>query len=74
MASGAVWAVEIVSHSDDAVQCVPQLFGPFAPVIATKLRPRSLRARMGVDAIRNAVHCCDLTEDAAADAQFLWSL
>lgn len=38
-----------------------ELCGPFDPEIARKLEPNSLRAKFGIDRVKNAIHCTDLS-------------
>lgn len=35
--------------------------------VAKHLRPHTLRAKFGVDKVRNAVHCTDLPDDASLE-------
>jgi nucleoside-diphosphate kinase len=51
---------------------VREVVGPFDPVIAKHLRPKTIRARHGADRVMNAVHCSDLVEDGEADAMYFW--
>lgn len=73
IAAGALWAAQFVTRDEsDPVAAVRELVGPFDPVIAKVLRPKTIRARMGKDAVRNVVHCSDLDDDGPADAAFFW--
>ena len=72
LASGAVWAAQFVG-GEDPVGVVRGICGPYDPVIAKRLRPKSLRGKMGTDGVRNVVHCSDLPEDGCVDAEYLWS-
>lgn len=45
------------------VKSFRELCGPHDPEIARNLRPNTIRARFGVDRVKNAVHCTDLPED-----------
>jgi nucleoside diphosphate kinase len=38
------------------------------------IRPRTLRARFGVDKLRNAVHATDLPEDGVLEAEYLFQI
>ncbi|ESL11377.1 nucleoside diphosphate kinase [Trypanosoma rangeli SC58] len=60
--TGHVWVIQLVSPKDevDVVSLVREVCGPFDPIIAKELRPKSVRAIFGADRARNAVHCCDL--------------
>lgn len=44
------------------------------PEIAKSLRPNTLRARYGIDRIRNAVHCTDLAEDGTLECEYFFSI
>lgn len=44
-------------------------FLPFLQEIARHLRPRTLRAKFGINKVQNAVHCTDLPEDASLEVK-----
>ncbi len=46
------------------------LCGPYDPEIAKTIRPNTIRAKFGVDRVKNAVHCTDLPEDGALEVIF----
>jgi len=48
--------------------------GPKDPEIAKYIRPRTLRAKYGVDRVRNAVHCTDLQEDGYLESKFFFQI
>lgn len=48
--------------------------GPSDPEIGRHLRPHTLRAKYGVDKVRNAIHCTDLPEDALLEAQYFFHI
>ncbi|RNF18738.1 putative nucleoside diphosphate kinase [Trypanosoma conorhini] len=72
--AGQVWIIQLVSLEDDAdvVSQVREVCGPFDPIIARKLRPRSIRAVFGADRAYNAVHCCDLPEEGPIYTNFFF--
>jgi nucleoside-diphosphate kinase len=79
LASGPVWAVQLVSSTGpqrpdqpSVVDVVRALCGPFDPAVAKVLRPTTVRAKFGSTAVRNAVHCTDLTDCGPDDAMALW--
>eukprot|EP01004_Peranema_trichophorum_P005670 NODE_4521_length_1155_cov_57.561047_g4003_i0.p1 GENE.NODE_4521_length_1155_cov_57.561047_g4003_i0~~NODE_4521_length_1155_cov_57.561047_g4003_i0.p1 ORF type:complete len:355 (-),score=42.92 NODE_4521_length_1155_cov_57.561047_g4003_i0:90-995(-) len=72
MTAGACWVMEI--RAENAVQSFRQLCGPHDPEIARVLRPNSLRARFGIDKIRNAIHCTDLPEDGVLEVEFFFRI
>lgn len=55
MNSGASFAVVLAKH--DGIRACRVLCGPTDPRDARQVDPRSLRARFGLDDVRNAVHC-----------------
>ena len=69
---GPIIAMEI--RQDDAVNKLRALVGPHDPEIAKQLRPNTLRALFGIDRVRNAVHCTDLTEDGVLEVQYFFEL
>lgn len=74
-ASGPVLALMIVSKNEnqfddfDVVKKFRDFCGPMEPELARTLRPNSLRAIYGVDLIKNAVHCTDLSEDGIIECK-----
>jgi len=48
--------------------------GPHDPEIAKTLRPNTLRARYGIDRIRNAIHCTDLPEDGVLEVEYFFNI
>ncbi|KAJ3217779.1 Nucleoside diphosphate kinase 7 [Dinochytrium kinnereticum] len=63
LTSGPCLALEITGPNDRIVSSFREFVGPNDPSLAKQLRPNSLRARFGVDKVKNAVHCTDLEED-----------
>jgi len=61
LCSGSCIALEICYP--DEPQAFREFVGPADPEIARHLRPKTLRARFGMDKIKNAVHCTDLPDD-----------
>lgn len=43
------------------------LCGPHDPEIAKTIRPNTIRAKFGIDRVKNAVHCTDLPEDGVLE-------
>ena len=54
------------------VQDFREFCGPQDPDLARVLRPESLRARFGVTAVKNAVHCTDLPEDGEMECRYFF--
>lgn len=42
--------------------------------VAKHLRPHTLRAKFGVDKVRNAIHCTDLPDDAGLEVRWRYFL
>lgn len=72
MTTGPCIALEI--RQENAVQAFRDLCGPMDPEIAKNLRPKTLRARFGIDRTRNAVHCTDLAEDGVRESEYWFQL
>jgi nucleoside-diphosphate kinase len=61
-------------RQENVVETFRALSGPMDPEIAKSLRPNTLRARFGVDRVRNAVHCTDLPEDGVLESQYFFQI
>lgn len=61
-------------RGEDVVARLRELCGPYDPVIARVLRPESLRAKLGLDSVRNALHCTDLPLDGPLECKFLFTI
>ena len=72
MTTGPCIAMEI--RQENAVKAFRDLDGPMDPEIAKNLRPNTLRARFGIDRIRNAIHCTDLPEDGTLECEYFFSI
>ncbi len=48
--------------------------GPLDPELGRVLRPNSLRARFGLDSVRNGVHVTDLQEDGALETSYFFTI
>lgn len=72
---GNVWVLQFVSLDDsvDVVSTVREACGPFDPVIAKKLFPKTIRARFGKDCAHNGIHCCDLPGEGPVYADFFFT-
>lgn len=38
------------------------------------IRPKTIRARFGVNAVKNAVHCTDLEEDCFLELEYFFKI
>ena len=55
MTTGPCIVLEV--RQENAVVAFRELCGPMDPEIAKNLRPNTLRARFGIDRVKNAIHC-----------------
>lgn len=69
---GPCIAMEITG--EDAHAKFRDFVGPSDPEIARHLRSHTLRARFGVDKVKNAVHCTDLPEDGPLEVQYFFHI
>ena len=74
LSGGPIIAMEISSPEDDVVTKLRNVCGPSDPELARVLRPNTIRAKYGIDKIRNAVHCTDLEDDGVLEVQFFFNL
>lgn len=72
--SGPLIALEISGSDDSIVSTFRDFVGPNDPELAVKLRPQSLRARFGVDKVRNGIHATDLPEDGALETSYFFKI
>jgi nucleoside-diphosphate kinase len=70
--AGACLVMEV--RQEDAVNSFRQLVGPHDPEVAKHLRPNTLRAKYGLDRVRNAVHCTDLPEDGLLEVEYFFNI
>lgn len=70
--TGPVIAMEV--RQENAVSSLRALVGPHDPEIARQLRPNTLRAKFGLDRVKNAVHCTDLADDGVLEVQYFFEL
>jgi nucleoside diphosphate kinase len=73
--SGKCIALEVTKGSvQDVVEEFRTIVGPADPGIARYIRPNSLRATFGVDKVKNALHCTDLSEDGGLEAEYFFRI
>lgn len=70
--SGPVIALEI--GGNNARTTFRDFVGPADPEIARTLRPNTLRAKFGVNKIKNAVHCTDLEDDSPLELEYFFQI
>jgi nucleoside-diphosphate kinase len=76
------WAAECSSgvsvlmevRGEGVVEALRELAGPNDVAVARLLAPHSLRARFGVDNVKNAVHVTDVAVDGPLECRFLFSV
>ncbi len=72
MASGQCWAMEL--RAENSVPALRAVCGPHDPEICRVLFPSTIRGELGIDRVRNAVHCTDLPEDGPLESEFFFKL
>lgn len=72
MITGPCIAMEV--RQENVVKTLRELVGPHDPEIAKHLRPNTIRAKFGLDRVRNAVHCTDLAEDGVLECEYFFSI
>ena len=72
LASGACVALEV--RAENAVLAVRDFVGPLDPQVAAAVRPDTLRARFGLDTVKNAVHSTDLETDGEIEVAYFFRL
>ena len=65
--SGTSIVLEV--RQQNVVKTFREMVGPNDPEIAKYLRPNTIRAKFGMDRVRNAVHCTDLPEDGTIEVR-----
>ncbi|CAB3240852.1 unnamed protein product [Arctia plantaginis] len=76
LSSGSCVAMEIVAKDKTLNSAVEfrKLVGPADPEIARLLRPHTMRAKLGTNKIRNAIHCSDLPEDGLLEVEYFFKI
>jgi len=72
MTSGRLVGLELSGNGGQAA--FRKFAGPMDPEIARHLHPTSLRAKYGVDKVKNAVHCTDLPDDGPLELEYFFSI
>ncbi|EGD79448.1 hypothetical protein PTSG_10014 [Salpingoeca rosetta] len=70
--AGPCIALEVAG--DNAHARLRALCGPHDSEIAKHLRPSTIRAKYGVDKVRNAVHCTDLPDDTELELEYFFQI
>lgn len=71
LSNGPSIALEI--RQENAVLSFREFVGPSDPEIAKHLRAQSLRAKYGIDKVKNVVHCTDLPEDGVLECEYFFN-
>jgi nucleoside diphosphate kinase len=74
------WVVELSSgpaivlevRGEEIVPALRDLAGPYDPEIAKALRPSTIRARFGINSVKNAVHVTDVDVDGPLESKFMF--
>eukprot|EP00746_Dinoflagellata_sp_MGD_P089249 gnl/MRDRNA2_/MRDRNA2_35242_c0_seq1.p1 gnl/MRDRNA2_/MRDRNA2_35242_c0~~gnl/MRDRNA2_/MRDRNA2_35242_c0_seq1.p1 ORF type:complete len:368 (+),score=77.96 gnl/MRDRNA2_/MRDRNA2_35242_c0_seq1:90-1193(+) len=61
-------------RQEDAVQSFRKLAGPHDPEVAKHLRPNTLRAKFGIDRVKNGIHATDLAEDGLLEVEYFFNI
>lgn len=72
LTSGPVIALEV--RQENVVQSFREICGPHDPDLAKTLRKGTIRAELGKDRVRNAVHCTDLPEDGVLEVEYFFNI
>lgn len=72
LTSGPVIAMEV--RQENVVQSFREVCGPHDPELAKTLRKGTIRAELGRDRVRNAVHCTDLPEDGVLEVEYFFNI
>lgn len=57
----------LLIRQENVVNAFRAICGPHDPEIAKTIRPNTIRAKFGIDRVKNAVHCTDLPEDGVLE-------
>jgi nucleoside-diphosphate kinase len=74
MVSGPVLGLLVSSKNGNTVEELREFAGPLEPKLAHKLRPKSLRGKLGIDLARNVIQCTDLPEDGGSECDFFFNV
>jgi len=71
LTSGPVLALEVRCG---VVEFRTDVAGPWDVKMAKSLYPDTIRAKFGVDRVRNAIHCTDLPGDNVEESSYFFSI
>jgi nucleoside-diphosphate kinase len=69
LVSGPSIVLEV--RQESVVNALRNLVGPHDPEIAKHLRANTIRAKYGLDRVRNAAHCTDMPEDGVIEVRYI---
>jgi len=72
LCAGPALVMEV--RQEDAVQSFRKLAGPHDPEVAKHLRPNTLRAKFGIDRVKNGIHATDLAEDGLSEVEYFFNI
>lgn len=73
--TGPCIAMELTSpHTEDIVSKFREAAGPWDVEMAKELKPQTIRAKFGIDRVRNAVHCTDLVDDGVLESEYFFDI
>lgn len=73
--TGPCIAMELTSpHTEDIVSKFREVAGPWDVEMAKELKPQTIRAKFGIDRIRNAIHCTDLVDDGVLESEYFFDI
>ena len=72
LSSGPCITLEISGENGHSV--FRELVGPSDPEIARSLRPHTIRAKFGLDKIKNSLHCTDLPDDSTLEVEYFFKI
>lgn len=70
--NGPTLALEV--RQENAVRSFREFVGPNDPEIAKHLKSDCLRAKFGIDKVKNAVHCTDMPEDGVLECEYFFKI
>ena len=73
LSAGPCCALELQAH-DAVVQKFRETCGPWDVNFAREIRPKTIRAKFGIDGVKNAVHCTDLPDDGDAEVRYFFDI
>ena len=73
LSSGPCCALELRGR-DSVVKKMRETCGPWDVNFAKEIRPNTIRAKFGIDGVKNAVHCTDLPDDGDPESRYFFDI